>query len=143
MADRSKEIKDNVAKMLDGFKVIDSKDAERKFDAAFFSFANFCMMHKENHSADELLKLYKDQPDASLNYRIAKETYLKMQKCHESATNEDSRIVRLERKLAIQALIFRVLNTFLLGASILCLYWFANKYGIPLPLLSKSLNGPI
>lgn len=143
MADRSKEIKDNIAKMLDGFKVVDHKEAERKIEAAFVSFANFCFSHKDINAADELLNLYKDQPDASLQYRIAKEVYLKMQGCHESATNEDKRIIRLERKLAIQALVFRVLNTFLLGGSILCLYWFANKYGIPLPLLSKSLNGPI
>lgn len=143
MADRIKEIKDNIAKMLDGFKVIDHKEADRKIEAAFVSFANFCVSHKDNYAAGELLELYKDQPDASLPYRIAKEVYLKMQGCHESATNEDNRIIRLERKLALQALVFRVLNTFLLGACILCLYWFANKFGIPLPLLNKSLNGPI
>lgn len=77
------------------------------------------------------------------NYEQLQQDIGRMHEMYSKAIDEDRRVVQLERRLALQAMFFRVCTTLLVGAVILGLYWVANEFGIPLPLLSKSLNGPI
>ncbi len=57
---------------------------------------------------------------------------------YDSIMDERKQLIALERRLALQAMIFRVLTTFFVGLAILSVYWFGHKLGIPLPLMRLS-----
>ena len=52
--------------------------------------------------------------------------------------NEEAAIKRIETSAYWRALLFRVGQTFLIGATIMLIYWIAHCWGVPMPLMKLS-----
>ncbi len=107
---------------------------EEYFNRIIDNFISDVCQHKKDRAPHEIASLFKSGITAS-GYQSVWHQLTQMSKGITTLTDEIKQAHRSDTRSHIKSLIFKVLTTFCIGLTIMFIYYLANKWHIPLPLM--------
>lgn len=135
-------------------KMISAKDKittafirQPKNSEEFNNLTNTLLYNITNHltklggNPEDIKELRGDDRGWIKNMSEVRTNYGSLYRAYENLIAEEKIINRIETRAHLRALLFRFLTTVAIGAGVILTYYFAHKWGVPMPLSRSLTNG--